>query len=376
MSKNTNLAAAMLGLALGGGCMQREIISKPSPIIDPMVLAEEATPSEGADPLRLQQWNLTKVALNEQTSQGSPTIKVALLSTGVDYNHEDLRGRISVNTIEQGAGAPGAAFPQNGQDDDGNGLLDDIVGWDVVDQDGFAYDRRGNGTAMAGILAARRQNGRGIAGLLNDVRVYPIRYIDDNGQTGFDWLVAALRVAAASKPDIVVIQSANLPTVAIDPMWGVPVEVDIVALEKALLALRDVPVVIGAGNNATLFGESKMDGVFRHAENVLVVTSSDKDDRKPFVANHNSTFVLTSAPGQDLISTKPLDQYGTVSSTAFAATHVAGAIALAMAKAGPQPVSRYMSALVSAQGSDRLVSMEGFCLGRNRLNVEKFLAQF
>lgn len=356
-------------------CTTREIVFKPTATIDPPPLAADIASAELADPLRSQQWNLTKIAVKDAATAGTPTLRIAVLSTGVDYNHEDLRGRIAINTTEVGAIAPGSPTPINGVDDDNNGLVDDIVGWDVVDEDGHAYDRRGQGTAMAGILAARRNNGLGIAGMMNDVRIYPVRYIDDNGQSDVTLLVKALQVAAAARVDLVVVQAANVPHMEDGVISNMPAST-VTALGAALTALRDVPVVIGAGNDATLFGVNKIDDVFHAHDNVVVVTSSDVADLKPFLSNHSATHVMTSAPGAEIVSTRPLGQYGTVSSTAYAATHVAGAFALAIAKAGPQPVSKLVSALLSADGSDRVAGMEGYCLGRNRLNVEKFLSQF
>ncbi len=86
---------------------------------------------------------------------GRPEIVLAVLDTGVDMNHDDLRGAIWVN--------PGEA-PGNGADDDGNGFIDDVNGWDFAGNDNVPDDDYGHGTHVAGIAAARVNNGVGIAG--------------------------------------------------------------------------------------------------------------------------------------------------------------------------------------------------------------------
>lgn len=82
---------------------------------------------------------------NDKAPGGSPDVIVAVIDTGVDYNHLDLRNNIWVNSAE---------IPDNGKDDDGNGYIDDIYGWDCVGDDNDPMDDNGHGTHVAGIIAA------------------------------------------------------------------------------------------------------------------------------------------------------------------------------------------------------------------------------
>ena len=152
-----------LALALSA-CTQTVIIYKPSPKIDPLPITENQNVPEKEDPSFAQQWYLSKMGVTKENLssplfEGNYNVRIALLSTGVDYNHEDLRGQIAVNTAEITQRSTGEKPGPNRVDDDKNGLVDDIVGYDVVDGDGLAFDRHGAGTAVAGLIAARARNG-------------------------------------------------------------------------------------------------------------------------------------------------------------------------------------------------------------------------
>jgi subtilisin family serine protease len=176
-------------LSLQVACMQTVIVFKPSPFLDPLPdQTRTAATEEKADPKVDEQWNLAKVGFTPQSATssdfaGNYNVKIAILSTGIDYNHEDLIGQVAINRKEITNQAAGEKPGVNRKDDDNNGLVDDVVGWDFVDGDGFAYDRHGAGTAVAGIIAARQNNGKGITGLMRNVTLYPIRYIEDHGPT-------------------------------------------------------------------------------------------------------------------------------------------------------------------------------------------------
>ncbi len=376
------------GLALAGsliGCTQTVIVFKPSKYVDPMPdLSQKAVPpgQEKADPMLKDQWNLKKVGIDEAAVgtaalQGNYNIKVAILSTGVDYNHEDLIGQIAINKAELTQQAPGDKIGLNRKDDDNNGLVDDVVGYDVVESDGFAYDRHGAGTAVAGIIAARQGNGLGIAGIMRDVVIYPVKYINDNGQSSVPNLISALDVALKSKSDVVYIQNVQLK------LGGNQKNADVVGAElemvrQALQKLKDakVPVVVGSGDDMGDFGSSEMDKVLRSFDNVIVVTSSDASDSIGFMANFSFRNVLTSAPGEDVLTTKPLNQYGKVSGTAYAAAHVTAALALAKASIGSRVgYAELIPVLASAKGSDQVPGMARFSRGGNRLNITKFLTE-
>ena len=126
------------------------------------------------DPLFSQQWALSKISAPQAWAKttGSRTVVIAVLDTGVDYNHPDLSGNIWKNTKE---------VPGNAVDEDKNGYIDDTRGWNFVDKNNNPMDTNGHGTACAGIVGAIGNNRLGIAGLDWSVRVLPLKVIGSQG---------------------------------------------------------------------------------------------------------------------------------------------------------------------------------------------------
>jgi subtilisin family serine protease len=349
--------------------------------MDPMPKQAEPLGEFRKDPKVSEQWNLKKVGLDEATInseefQGNYNVKVALLSTGVDYNHEDLIGQIAVNEAEITEKFVGEGRKVNRKDDDENDLVDDVVGYDVVDGDGFAYDRHGAGTAAAGIIAARRGNGKGVVGLMGKVSIYPIRYINDNGQSNVGYLASALELVEKVKPDVVYIQSVELALGGLRYNEEVAtVELDV--LETRFKALKElaIPVIIGAGDALGNFGNERIHQMITRYDNVVVVTATDKEDQLPLLANSSFENVMTAAPGENVLTTKPFNKYGVVHGTAYAAAHVTAAYALAKSLYGAHLTYEEINpVLVSAEGSDVVPNMSRFSRGGNRLNISRFLS--
>ncbi len=378
------LAIAALSLAmLSIGC-ERIILYKPAAQIDPMPKSEIPETIDQLDPMAEEQWYLSQIGatpeyLKSGALQGNYNVKVAILSTGIDYNHEDLVGQIQVNKKEITDDRPGLKDYEklNQKDDDGDGLVDNIVGWDFVDGDGFAFDRHGAGTAAAGIIAAKQNNGIGITGLMNKVSLYPIRYIDNNGQTNVVNLVSALDLSAKIKPDVIYLQNIDVYTKA--PGIGGPVdEAEIKVIEKSLEAIEKagIPLIIGAGETMAEFGVRNIEKTFLQFENVIVVTSTNKTDNKSFLAAQGFATVMTAAPGEELLTTKPKNTYDKVSGTAYAAAIVTGAFAQAISKIGQKVDYKELnSLLLSGDSSDRIPHLMGVNRGGNRINIQKLLTQ-
>ena len=119
------------------------------------------------DPIFYKQWGLTKI--NAQSAwnytTGSDNVVIAVIDTGVDYNHPDLTENILTNTKE---------IPNNGIDDDKNGYIDDYRGWNFVSDNNNPMDANGHGTHCAGIIAARGNNNYGITGTLWHAKIMPL----------------------------------------------------------------------------------------------------------------------------------------------------------------------------------------------------------
>ncbi|MFS4458158.1 S8 family peptidase [Bdellovibrio sp. HCB2-146] len=156
--------------------------------VDNPAIPDAPNATTGADPLFSKQWGMidNNVQNAWKVTKGNPDVVVAVIDTGVDYTHEDLLPNLWRNSKE---------IPNNGIDDDGNGYIDDVIGWDFVSNDNKPYDlamepleilfkggNPGHGTHCAGNVAARGDNGKGIAGVAPNVKIMSIRFISEKGQ--------------------------------------------------------------------------------------------------------------------------------------------------------------------------------------------------
>jgi subtilisin family serine protease len=165
---------------------------------------------KGKDPLLTKQWGLTELNVTDawKKSQGDPNMIVAVLDTGVDYTHEDLNANIWRNPGEIGLDSEGKDKASNGIDDDNNGYIDDVIGWDFVSKDNKPFDlavdpkqllisggNPGHGTHCAGTIGATANNNIGIAGLAPNVKIMPLRFISEKGSGTTADAVLAIRYA-------------------------------------------------------------------------------------------------------------------------------------------------------------------------------------
>lgn len=158
-----------------------------TPAADNPEIPSSGSGGSGSDPHFNKQWGMNQLGVREawNRTKGNQDMIVAVIDTGVDYTHEDLVDNMWRNTRE---------IPNNNKDDDGNGYVDDIVGWDFVSNDNKPYDltasmmdmltgggNPGHGTHCAGNVAARSENGKGIAGVAPNVKIMALRFISDKG---------------------------------------------------------------------------------------------------------------------------------------------------------------------------------------------------
>ncbi|BBO68322.1 hypothetical protein DSCA_22520 [Desulfosarcina alkanivorans] len=212
---------------------------------------------------------------------GSRDIVVAVVDSGVDATHPDLAANIWTH--------PGET-PDNGIDDDGNGYVDDVHGWDFADGDNRPVDTHGHGTHVAGIIGAVGNNGMGVAGVCWRVSIMPLRYITaaDYGTTAD--AIAAIEYAAANGADVI-----NLS-------WGGG---DYSQALKDAIDAADALVVCAAGN-----GGNNLDVVPTYPASydsaaILSVAASDADDFPAAFTNYSDSRADVAAPGTGIYSTVP-----------------------------------------------------------------------
>jgi subtilisin family serine protease len=250
---------------------------------------------------------------------GDPAVVVAVIDDGVDFSHPDLADRAWTNPGEAGAKA------NNHIDDDHNGYIDDVHGWDFCNNDNTLHDAGmdGHGTHVAGTIAASL-NGLGTVGVAPGVRIMALKFIDDGRACGTDDLaVAAIDYAASFRVPVV------------NASWGGSEPSSVL---DATIAGSRALFVAAAGNggaNLDLVGGVKFYPASSSLANVLAVTAVDQSGKLASFSNYGTTTVDLGAPGTNILSTYPADPqcpapcYAWSAGTSMAAPHVSGVAALA-----------------------------------------------
>lgn len=243
-------------------------------------------------------WNITT---------GSPTVTVAVIDTGVDYTHPDLAANIAPNEGE---------LPGNGRDDDGNGYTDDYLGHNTVARSGDPYDDNEHGTHVAGIIGAVGNNGEGVAGVAWNVGLIPVKVLDSTGAGTIVEIVQGIDYAIARGARII-----NMS------LGGAGYSI---GFHRAIARAKEagILVVAAAGNESTNNDIKPSYPAAFYDSNIVSVTATDADDTLAYFSNVGAKGVDLGAPGVDIISTIPGNDYDHFSGTSMAAPHVAGVAAL------------------------------------------------
>lgn len=260
------------------------------------------------DPLLPNAWHLRTIHAETawKVSQGSSEITLAVIDSGVNYNHPELIHRIKRKSVE---------FPANGVDDDQNGFVDDVIGWDFVKGSFLPMDRTGHGTAMAAIMAGSLGNGEGAAGVCPKCSIMPLRFINWEGLGDTEDAILGIRYAALEGASVINLSFAG---------EGYDREL-LDAIRFA--AERDVVVVVAAGNDDENITESSVYPAKFLEPNMLTVTGTNPDNEVYDGANWSSKYVALAAPGEDIVEPW-FNEWDEGSGTSQATAIVAGAVGL------------------------------------------------
>jgi subtilisin family serine protease len=284
---------------------------------------------------------------------GSPDVVIAIIDTGVDYTHPDLAAKIWNNTDE---------IPGNGIDDDHNGYIDDIRGWDFYYNNSDPKDVVGHGTECAGVAAASTNNGIGIAGVGCNCTIMPIKDCNETVLVYWDADAKGIQYAADNGADI------------ISMSWGDYSVPKIIEDAVNYAYSKGVFLCAAAGNNNN-------DIKFYPAafENVTAVAATAHNDHRASFSTYGE-WVDIAAPGQFIYSTMPtyhvvmndygLDQnYDFNSGTSFSSPMTAGVAALLLSKdpsLTPDEIKTLLCESVDPYNSTQYI-------GTGRLNAQKAL---
>lgn len=310
-----------------------------------------------SDPLFSQQWGLQKIQAPTGwgSGTGSTSVVIAIVDTGVDYSHPDMRANEWINAGEVAG---------NGIDDDGNGYVDDVRGYDFFNKDSDPYDDHGHGTHVGAIAAAAGDNGQYIAGVTWRARVMPVKFLNQYGIGTISDAVLAIRYAV------------NMGAQVINNSWGAYGSSQ--ALEDAFTYAQnaDVVVVNAAGNDYRDIdsANSKMYPASLAHPNMITVAASDAGDLRASFSNWGSVSVDLAAPGVAIKSILPsrgctlcpADGADTLSGTSMATPFVTGTAALLRSRCSLTALQVRQVILDSA---DRFPQWTGLTVSGGRLNV-------
>jgi subtilisin family serine protease len=290
-------------------------------------------------------------------STGSSAVVVAVIDSGVQIDHPDLLDNIWTN--------PGET-PGDGIDNDSNGFVDDVNGWDFFNDDASVYDGPDDdhGTHCAGTIAGRGNNGTGVVGVSWNTKIMPLKFLGPPGQSRTSDAVAAVNYATMMKS-----RGVNIPITS--NSWGGGGAS--AALKSAIEAGGSAGIlfVAAAGNSASNNDSTPAYPASYDSAAIVAVAATDRRDAMASFSNFGSTSVDLGAPGASIVSTVPDSTYASYSGTSMAAPHVSGVAALAVSVDPTLTVSQLKEALLASV--DRIPSLAGRTVTGGRLNAAKTL---
>ncbi|MBI2196915.1 S8 family serine peptidase [Candidatus Daviesbacteria bacterium] len=319
------------------------------------------------DPLFVNLWGLNNTGQSGGTTDADidapeawdtpygSSVTTGVIDTGIDYNHEDLSANMWKNSAE--------AVGQAGVDDDGNGFVDDIYGYDFVNNDPDPIDDHGHGTHVAGTIAAVGNNGVGVAGVNYPGKVAALKFLNASGAGTIDGAIRAIQYATVMNFKIT------------NNSWGGGGYSQ--ALYDAISAANNAGslFIAAAGNaannnDATYFYPASYD-----LPNIISVAATDKYDNLASFSNYGAATVDIGAPGVSIFSTVPKGACGScdpsgyrlMSGTSMATPHVSGAAAYLWGISNSLSHLQIKDKLLTS--SDPTAALTGKTLSGKRLNL-------
>lgn len=253
-----------------------------------------------------------------ETTVGTNAQIVVVIDTGIDVTHPDLVDNIWRNPSEVAG---------NGVDDDNNGYIDDIYGINAITNTGNPMDDHGHGTHVAGIIGAKGNNGRGVAGVSWESKIIGAKFLDSNGSGSTANAIKAINYATALK-------RAGRNVTVTNNSWGGPTYSSALASAIADASSAGILFVAAAGNNGSNNDTSPQYPANYTSANIISVASVDSNTALSYFSNYGEQSVHIAAPGGAIASTMIGNGYVYMSGTSMAAPQVSGVVLLAQARCG------------------------------------------
>ncbi len=275
------------------------------------------------------------------------SVLVAVIDTGIDYTHPDLAANIWTNSGE---------IPGNEIDDDGNGFVDDVHGYDFYNDDGDPMDDHFHGTHCAGTIGATGDNGSGVTGVAWSANIMAVKFLNETGRGSTSDAIAAIHYAYGNGADI----TSN--------SWGGGGYSSVMfsTIEESGKIFVAAAGNYGSDTDAFAHYPSTYD-----LDTVISVAATDRNDRLASFSNYGADTVDLGAPGVSTYSTLPGERYGSLSGTSMATPHVSGACALLLALDPTLTPGQVKLHLLNS--TDPIAALADKTVSGGRLNLDRLL---
>ncbi len=309
-----------------------------------------------------EQWNMPKIGIESVWNQykGSKKVVVAVLDTGFNYSHEDMRDLVWIN---------GDEIAGNGKDDDNNGFVDDYNGYNFVSSSVNILDDNDHGTAVSSIIAANSNNEIGVAGINWQLTIMPVKVASSSGSASLFDIAQGIYYAVDNGAQI------------INMSLGSIIDKDYVSEAVDYAYDHNVLMVAAAGNSHAFTPDIKELYYPANYPKVMAVGATGRDDKIATLANssflsHHGPNLDLMAPGVEIVTAdKGNKGYKYFDGTSMSGPHVAGTAALMLSKNSSLTANQLRDAINLS--ADKVAAMSGDFderYGYGRLNVAKAMS--
>jgi subtilisin family serine protease len=282
---------------------QDQVVRLLKPSAESTIRSNSSSPPPVAEDWGQQKINAAAVWSLGYQGQG---VVVAVVDSGTDVTHTQLKGQLAINTGE---------IAGNGIDDDKNGLIDDVNGYDFANKTGILKDGAGHGTHVSGIIAADSTAGP-VQGVAPKAKLLPLRFMDDTGAGNISDAISALDYAISRKVNIV------------NASWGGAPCSQSLKSKLASLESHGILFVSAAGNDGVNLDVSPEYPAAYGVGNQLTIGASTSNDYLAGFSNTSYSLVNLVAPGAEIFSTFPGNSTKWLDGTSMASPFVAAAAAV------------------------------------------------
>ena len=321
------------------------------------------------DSLFSKQWHLENTGWNSRTTvivpgvkgedikakkaweieTGSKDIIIAVIDSGADLNHPDLKDNLWINEAE--------ANGVDGIDDDNNGYIDDVYSYDFINDDNDPTDDNGHGSHCAGVIGAVHEN-QGIKGVMKNVRIMPLKFIPKNGVGKMHAVLKAIDYAIENGAHI------------LSNSWGGAPKESVLFDLLSIASEKGISIIAAAGNSKLDADRFPLYPAAYDIPGLISVGATMGRGTKANFSNYGKTSVDIFAPGNNIYSTVQNGRYKYMSGTSMAAPIIAGIIGLS--KSMNPDLSHQKLKEILIDSSDRLPILKDMAVG-GRANAYKML---